>query len=60
MTLTYTPCVNADLRPKKRYVSERAARRDLAHSQKWLRRHEWPIAYLCCECHGWHLTRGAL
>jgi hypothetical protein len=58
MTLTWTPCLDARGQPKKRYVSEHAAKADLAHSRKWQRRANWPVLYRCAACKGLHLTKG--
>lgn len=53
-------CQSADARPKKRYVSERAARRDLARSPKWRRRRDqWPVPFHCPDCHGFHLAHAS-
>jgi hypothetical protein len=54
----WTPCVNAEGRVKKRYPSEEAAHRDLAHSPKWRRRSTWPAIYRCPACRAWHLAHG--
>jgi hypothetical protein len=50
-------CLSADGRPKKRYVSEAAAKRDLLRSHRWRRRATLPVPYRC-PCGYFHLTRG--